>query len=528
MGKENPPARGKGMNQKGWFGLIVTARQMKGIEGKCLKYSLSMERLMENAGSAAAAAIRRIYTTEGKFVTIFCGRGNNGGDGFVVARKLAEGQANVVVVLTDGQPRTEQAQEMLTRITYMEIPVVEYGSDPDYLTERLAQTDLLVDAIYGSGFHGELDDYHRDICRLMNGVGAPVAALDIPSGLTADTGAADPYAIQAQYTIAFDSEKPADVLPFAARYCGKVITADIGIPPEAHEGVEEHFTVMDSEYVFSRLKKRPRETHKGNYGHLLVVGGCRRYMGAAVLSVLAAMRTGTGYVTLASTKEVCSTALPLLPEAVMLPLGQTREGQIAKEGLNDILDAVQRSTAVLIGNGLGPEQYPLVSAVLQDAHCPVIIDADGINALSQNISILKRAEPSIGLTPHIKEFSRLTDRTPTQIKQDPVTESLAFAKEYGVSVALKDAYTVTASASGHLWINTTGNAGMAKAGSGDVLAGIAGSLAAQGYPVAEALACGVWLHGLAGDYAARNRSQYGMLARDIIDSLCAVFSDYDR
>lgn len=487
-----------------------------------------MERLMENAGSAAATAIRRLYNTEGKFITIFCGRGNNGGDGFVVARKLAEGESNVVVVLTDGQPRTEQAQEMLTRITYMEIPVIEYGNDPAYLTERLAQTDLLVDAIYGSGFHGELDDYHRDICRLMNGVGVPIAALDIPSGLTADTGAADPYTIQAQYTIAFDSEKPADVLPFAARYCGKVITADIGIPPEAHEGVEEHFTLMDSDYVFSRLKKRPRETHKGNYGNLLVIGGCSRYMGAAVLAVLAAMRTGAGYVTLASTKDVCRAALACVPEAVMLPLAQTREGQIAKEGLNPILDAVQRSTAILIGNGLGPEKYPFVNAVLQEARCPVIIDADGINALSQNISILKRAECPVGLTPHIKEFSRLTDKTLPQIKTDPVGESLAFAKEHGVAVALKDAYTVTASAGGHLWINTTGNAGMAKAGSGDVLAGIVGSLTAQGHPVEEALACGVWLHGLAGDYAAQNHSQYGMLARDIIDSLCAIFSDYDR
>lgn len=510
--------------------MIVTAGQMKQIEANSLEYSLSMGRLMENAGSAAAAAIRRVYDVQGKYITVFCGKGNNGGDGFVAARRLTEAGANVVVVLTDGQPRTEQAKEMFERITYMEIPVVEYGEDPAYLTERLAETDFLVDAVYGSGFHGQLDDLHRDICRLITGVGVPVISLDIPSGVATDTGAADPYAIRARHTVVFDSYKPATVLPAAAKFCGEVTLADIGIPEEAHHDIAEKFTLMDDLHVFGELKKRLRETHKGDYGRLLVVGGCQRYMGAVTLCTLAAMRTGAGYVTLASTKEVCRTTLSRLPEAVMLPLRQTAEGTISAGAIDDILDAAGCSTALLAGNGLGTgqEARSIISAIVKNARCPVILDADGINAVCDNISIFKQAKCPLAVTPHVKEFSRLTGREVAQIKADPVTESLSFAKAYGVTVVLKDAYTITATPAGHVYINTTGNAGMAKAGSGDVLAGIIGSLAAQGHSPEEAAACGVWLHGMAGDYAARSCSQYAMLARDVIDALCAVFSDYDR
>lgn len=510
--------------------MIVTSLQMKQIEEQFLNYGLSMERLMENAGSAAATAIRRLFDVEGKFITLFCGRGNNGGDGFVVARRLTEWGANAVVVLTDGPPKTEQSKEMLERLTYMELATVEYGTDMEYLTQRLAETDLLIDAIYGSGFHGSLDEKHSSICRLMNGVGVPIVSLDIPSGVNADTGAADPQAIAATHTIVFDSQKPATVLPMTAQYCGQVHLADIGIPEEAHQGIQENFVLMDDAYVFTKLKKRQRNTHKGDYGRLLVVGGCQRYMGAVVLSTLAAMRCGAGYVTLASTKEVCRTTLARLPEAVMLPLHQTPTGDISAEDLDTLLEAAKHSTAILAGNGLGTgtDAQIIIGALLTHAQCPVILDADGINCLAMNITWLQQKTCPLILTPHCKEFSRLTGKSVPTLKSAAVLESLAFAKEHNATVALKDAYTVTAAPDSTIYINTTGNAGLAKAGSGDVLAGIIGALAAQGVSPTDAAACGVWLHGMAGDYAARNYSQYGMLARDVIGELCNVFSDYDR
>lgn len=332
---------------------ILTSEQMKTVERNSLNYSMSCERLMENAGSAAAAAIRRAADVEGRYVTIFCGRGNNGGDGFVAARRLSEAGANVAVVLTDGDPKTPEAAEMLRRIGVMDIAVVGYGDDPEYLTERLASTDLLVDAIYGTGFHGELDGRHRDVCRLINGVGVRVFALDIPSGVNADTGEADPCAVRAGMTVVFDSDKPATAMPAAAEYCGEVVVADHRHPAEAHEGVEPLFTLVDRGWVFDRLPRRRRDTHKGDYGKLLNVAGSQRYMGAAVLSTLAAMRSGAGYVTLASTKEVCRTVLPMLPEAVLLPLAQNPDGSLSYKAMDALLEAAERSTAVLVGNGLG-------------------------------------------------------------------------------------------------------------------------------------------------------------------------------
>ncbi|WP_101550066.1 MULTISPECIES: NAD(P)H-hydrate dehydratase [Anaerotruncus] len=509
---------------------ILTSEQMKTVERNSLNYSMSCERLMENAGSAAAAAIRRAADVEGRYVTIFCGRGNNGGDGFVAARRLSEAGANVAVVLTDGDPKTPEAAEMLRRIGVMDIAVVGYGDDPEYLTERLASTDLLVDAIYGTGFHGELDGRHRDVCRLINGVGVRVFALDIPSGVNADTGEADPCAVRAGMTVVFDSDKPATAMPAAAEYCGEVVVADIGIPPEAHEGVEPLFTLVDRGWVFDRLPRRRRDTHKGDYGKLLNVAGSQRYMGAAVLSTLAAMRSGAGYVTLASTKEVCRTVLPMLPEAVLLPLAQNPDGSLSYKAMDALLEAAERSTAVLVGNGLGtgPDACRIVYELVRRVSRPLVIDADGINALARNIDILKDKKAEVILTPHLMELSRLTTLPLEQLKPDPLTAGKAFAQEYGVTVVLKGAHTLTAAPGERVWINTTGNAGLAKAGSGDVLAGLVGALAAQGRSPEEAAACGVWLHGMAGDYAAGEFSQYAMLARDVIDALPRVFADNDR
>ena len=509
---------------------IVTSGQMKKIEENALHYALSYERMMENAGSEAAAAIRRRADISGRYITIFCGRGNNGGDGCVAARRLYESGANVAVILTDGAPKTGQAAVMLERIGDMDIAVVAYGEDQPYLTHRLAETDILIDAIYGTGFHGEFDERHRDICRLINGVDAETYALDIPSGVNADTGWADECAVRADATVVFDSDKPATAMPAAAAWCGEVIVADIGIPPEAHEGIERQFTLVDAAYVFGRLPRRRRDTHKGDYGKLLNVAGSQQYMGAAVLSTLAAMRTGAGYVTLASTKEVCRTALPLLPEAVMRPLRQNPDGSLSWQAMDELRSAMERATAILIGNGLGTgeDAVRIVSEVLTTARCPVVVDADGINALARNINILKRASCDVILTPHLAELSRLTTLPVEQLKADVLTAGRALACEYGVTVVLKGAYTLTAGPDGRVWINTTGNAGLAKAGSGDVLAGIIGALTAQGHSAPEAAACGVWLHGLAGDYAADSHSQYAMLARDVIDALPLVFADHER
>lgn len=509
---------------------IVTSEQMKKIEQNAVSCGLSMKQLMENAGSAAAMTIRREYKVEDRYVTIFCGRGNNGGDGFVVARRLCQAGANVAVILTDGAPRTEQAKVMFEMIRMMDIAISEYGVDPHYLAERLSKTDLLVDGIYGTGFHGELDDRHKDICRLLNEINVNTISLDVPSGVTCNTGYADNGAVRANLTVTFDSAKPACVFPASVEYCGKVVVADIGIPEEAHSDIISIYKMVDQTFVFDHLPKRRRRTHKGDYGKLLNVAGSQSYMGAAILSSLAGMRTGAGYVTLASTADVCRTALPQLLECVMMPLQASETGAISSDSMPDILSAANHSTAVLAGNGLGVSEdaCQIVYDLIREVKCPLILDADGINVLSKNIDILKQAGGPVVLTPHLMELSRLTGASIEQLKRDAVSVGRAFAEEYGITLVIKDAYTHTACANGQILINTTGNAGLAKAGSGDVLAGIIGALAAQGFSPESAAACGVWLHGAAGDLAACDYSQYGMLARDVIQKLPAVFLANNR
>lgn len=504
---------------------IVTSEQMKKIEQTANIGGISMERLMENAGSAAAMAIRREYEVEGCYVTIFCGRGNNGGDGFVVARRLCQAGANVAVILTDGAPRTAQAKAMYEMIRMMDIVIAEYGINPHDLAQRLAKTDLVVDGIYGTGFHGELDDKHKDICRLINGIDVTTVSLDIPSGVTCNSGYADEHAVRSNLTVTFDSAKPACAFPSTSEYCGKVVVADIGISEEAHDGIDIKYQIVDKNYVFETLPKRHRRTHKGDYGKLLNVAGSQSYIGAAILSSLAGIRTGAGYVTLASTERVCQTALPQLLECVMLPLETSTTGAISYDSMQEILTAASRSTAVLAGNGLGTSEdaFQIVNDLIREVKCPLILDADGINALSKNIDILMQAGGPVILTPHLMELSRLTGVPLGELKRDALSVGRSFAKKYGITLVIKDAYTNTACANGQILMNTTGNAGLAKAGSGDVLSGIIGALAAQGYSPEKAASCGVWLHGAAGDLAASSYSQYGMLARDVIGKLPEVF-----
>lgn len=510
--------------------LIVSANQMSFIEENAQRDGLTIQRMMENAGSAAAEFIRNRVEVNGRYVTVFSGNGNNGGDGFVCARKLYEAGADVAVILTDGAPKNAHAKQMLSLLSPMNISVSSFGEDPEFLTDRLAATDYLVDAVYGTGFHGELDEKHQAICRLINGIGVKTFSLDIPTGLTCDTGYTCQHTVRADYTIVFDSMKPATVFPACSEYCGETTLVDIGIPEHAREDILSNYELVDAGFVFGHLKKRERNSHKGTYGKLLNVAGSQPYMGAAALSTLAALRTGVGYATLASTKEVCRSSLSMIPEAVMLPLNQNAVGGISASSFAYIKSALSVSTAVLVGNGVGkaPETDQIIYSVIRAANCPTIIDADGINAVAENINILGETNTDIILTPHLMEFSRLSGHSIEEIQKNPTKLALEFAAQHNVILVLKGAYTYTITPAGKTYINTTGNAGLAKAGSGDVLAGIIGALAAQGHPPEIAASCGAWLHGAAGDLAALKSSQYGMLIREVIEQLGNVFLAHGR
>lgn len=509
---------------------VVTAAQMKQIEEKSLAYDLTYQRLMENAGCAAAAFIRRTFSLAELNCMIFCARGNNGGDGYVVARKLAEEGANIVIVQLDGPPVTDCAAVMYNTARLMELPILSFEADREKVLRFLEQTDIIVDAICGTGFKGALREAHRDACRAINNAIAAVISLDIPTGAECDNGAADPDAVRADFTIAFDSLKPVHVLPAAEPFCGKVEVVDIGIPAAAHEGIAAHFGETGTERVFQLLKPRAKDSHKGMFGKVLCIAGSSHYRGAAVLACTAALRAGAGLVCLASVEEACAATVTHLPEATLLPLPKSAAGGIDADAAAPLLESqLAGAQSVLFGCGLGNTMHTLrlLEYVLAKARCPVVIDADGINALAQNIHVLQSAEAPVLITPHPGEMARLCGCGAQEISADRQGVATRFATEHGVTLVLKGSGTVIAAPDGGLLLCPTGNPGLAKGGSGDILAGMLAAFLAQGLAPADASHCAVHLHGLAADYTAARRSQYGMLPSELLDDLAMIFLEHN-
>ena len=496
---------------------------MKQIEQRGAEMGISTLRMMENAGSAAATFLRKNLDVAKRNCMVFCGRGGNGGDGFVTARKLYQWGANVLVVLTDGVPTVEDSHQMLERLSSMHIPILNYQQERQTVISYLSGADLVVDAIYGMSFHGELDSLHREICQLINSSTAAVIALDIPSGVNALTASYDPDCIQADFTIVFDSFKPAHLFPAEIPCLGKLHLVDIGIPEAAHEGFENRFVHCDEETLLYYLPPKASNSYKGSNGRLLNIAGSMGMAGAAVLSTSAALRSGAGYVTLAIPETLYPHVTPHLVSSVCLLL---QEGQ----QLSAIQTALPRNDAVAIGCGLGsfPSVQRLVRHLAECCPLPLILDADGINALAQDIDILKRAASPRILTPHLGEFSRLIQKPVEEIKANRIELAKEFSQEYNAILVLKGANTVVTSPDGMVYVNQSGCPGLAKAGSGDLLTGIIASLTAQGIAPYAAAVCGVYLHGLAAERCAARLSCYGMQPMDILTDLCEFFAENGR
>ncbi|MGI6403728.1 MAG: NAD(P)H-hydrate dehydratase [Oscillospiraceae bacterium] len=543
---------------------VVTSAQMKQIEENSLRYDLTFQRLMENAGSAAAAFLRRTFKIQDRNCIIFCAKGNNGGDGLVVARKLTENDVNVVVTLLDGLPTSPEAMEMYRLLDAMGVPILGFEQAADKLASWLTQTDLVVDAICGTGFQGELREHHRRACDLINQSACAVVSLDIPTGVECDSGQIARGAVKADFTLVFDSLKPAHVLPGSKEQCGAIEVLDIGIPDEAREGIvyanydsqEEEPPPLEQEpspsaistvemppqapvtrgkmtlsQAFERIPPRREDSHKGTYGKLVNVAGSARYRGAAILSTLGALRCGTGLVTLCSTEPVCAAVSAHAPEAILLPLAQNDIGTLdGTLPLSPLTQCLEEADAVVFGCGLGNNLHTarLLEHVLKNTTCPVVLDADGINAVAGNIHVLKEAKAPLLLTPHPGEMARLAGCDIAQVEANREEMALDFARQHHVTVVLKGPRTLIASPDGALTVNETGNSGLAKGGSGDLLAGMIGALLAQGMAPHYAAAVGVFLHGMAADRTAKRLSRTAMLPRDVLEDLAGIFLEQGR
>lgn len=479
---------------------VLTKALIKESEEAAVKSgAFSFKELMFIAGNRAAEIINQRFNCQNKKIAVVCGKGNNGGDGCVIARWLYELGADVTVITPMGAPTTENAAYYYSKLE----PIKKSSS-------LSGKYDIIVDALFGIGIDRELDS---KICSLINEINLADAhriSVDIPSGVESDSGRVLGAAVKADLTVTFIALKPCFLLPDGSEFCGKTVVADIDVPISSCE------YLTTEKPVFS---KRPKNSHKGNFGTALLICGSYGMAGAAILSARAALRSGVGIAKCVLCEGIYPAFTAAVPEAVCLPVKQTDNGTLTQD--LDIPALTKKSTALLFGCGVGQSEttFNILKNILENAEIPTVIDADGINLLSNSINLLKKSKAPIILTPHSGEMARLCGKTVAEIEQNRVAYARNFAKEYGCTVVLKGANTIIAEQTGEITFNLTGNAGMATGGSGDVLAGITVSLLAQGIPVTNAVKAAVYLHGEAGDKATARKGERAALPSDVIDEL---------
>ena len=495
----------------------VTSFSMKIAEGIAVEKGSSYLDLMEAAGKGAFLALCASFDPAGKKVLILCGKGNNGGDGLVLARYLKEAGANVSVAFLLGDSLSPLSRSNF----YLIEKSVPFLSEKEEIKKALTSAELIVDAVFGTGFSGELPKNCKELFSIANQSNALKIALDIPSGINSDNGFTDKDAFCANRTYTFGAKKPCHVFKESAPFCGVVEVIDIGISPSVFESISGTVDLITKEQAQSAIPKRFPTSHKGSYGTLLALCGALSMPGAAMMSVASALRCGAGLVKAGVVSGLVSLLAVKTPEAVFLPLPTSKNGSISENALPFLRDAMPSATAILVGCGIGVngDTEALVHFLIQNSTVPLVIDADGLNCLSKHISWLKEKKAPILLTPHMKEMSRLCGYDLETIRSRRFDVASRFAAEYDVTLVLKDSNTVIASPDGKLSLSVLGNSGLSKGGSGDVLAGMIASFLAQGALPYSAALTGVYLHGAAADIAAKTLTEYSLLPSDVIETI---------
>lgn len=502
---------------------IVTGTQMQALDRRTItEAQIPALVLMERAGAGVAAFLQdRFGPLRGKTVTILCGKGNNGGDGFVVARLLRQRHVKVTVLLLAPVPDLSRDAAVMYRrwLRVAGKSASKSFRSSDLTGPILASSDLVIDALLGTGLSTEVTGMYRNAIELMNRSGRPVIAVDMPSGIHADNGALLGQAVRATATVTFGLPKLGLYLGAGIDHAGAIHVIDIGIPAAYIDAIDSRIIVLTKELVAKALPARPASSHKGTFGHAGILAGSVGKTGAAALAARAALRMGTGLVTVATPSSVNDVLEAKLLEAMTLPLPETKARSLARSGLDRVLAFMRARTAIAVGPGISthPETVELVQSLMKHLDRPSVLDADALNALASRASLLTECKIPPILTPHPGEMARLeVDATSQTVNADRIGTARRFARERGVFVVLKGARTVIARPDGLLAICPTGNPGMATAGTGDVLTGMVVGLLAQGIPAWEAACAATYLHGSAGDLAAQQLGQAGMLASDLI------------
>jgi len=502
---------------------VVNSKEMAFIDRVTIrKYGIPSLELMEKAGRAVAFRVRENFK-KGK-VIILVGPGNNGGDGLVAARYLKRYRFKVKIYLPwEEHNMSDEARSELERIKRSNIPYV--------FTTEIKNEDIkdaiILDALFGTGLKREISGRIAEIIDLINNSGNPVVAVDIPSGISSDDGSIMGRAIKADITVTFGLPKRGHLLYPGSQYSGRLYVEDIGFPEELINSKDLRVELLEKEFVKKLIPQRKRYSHKGTYGHLLIIAGSRGKTGACLLAARAALRSGAGLVTVGVPESLLQVFESRVTDEMCLGLPDRGDGTLRKDAVDIILEFVKkRGRAIAIGPGIGvtEDTKGIIKELIERIEVPMVIDADGINCLQGMAEILKNKKADIVLTPHPGEMARLTGLQIEEIERRRIDLPQEFSLNYGLTIVLKGVPTVIGH-NGYTYINPTGNPGMAKAGSGDVLTGIIGGLMAQGLTSLDSAILGVYLHGLAGDIGASHKGEHSLLASDIIEYIPEGFKE---
>jgi NAD(P)H-hydrate epimerase len=510
---------------------ILSSLEMAAVDrGAQKRAHIPSHLLMERAAEGVASLAAEVWPDASRAV-VLCGPGNNGGDGLAAARLLKDHRVRTeVFLLAPREALRGNAKTNLERADSASIEIAELGSRVSWtnLTGSLSACDFVVDALFGTGLSRALAGPVRKAVEAANASGRPILSVDVPSGLSGDTGKILGAAIRAAWTAAIAAPKHCHVLYPARELCGEIAVVDIGIPDDLVEIPKHKFHLITGEAIAPLFPPRPPDSHKGSFGHLAVVAGGRGKAGAALLSAHAALRAGAGLVTIACPESLEPRYTAALPEAMTLPLPE-KEGALDASAARPLLSFLRRCDAAAVGPGLGtaPGAVSVVEAIADGGNIPVLFDADALNALARSPGRLKRRKATAVITPHPGEAGRLLSISGRAVQADRLACARELARRTGAIALLKGAATLTADPAGNVWLNPTGSPALATAGSGDVLTGVAGAFLAAGLEGADAAVAAAFVHGLAGERSARRVGERATTASDLPDEIGGVLRDFE-
>jgi hydroxyethylthiazole kinase-like uncharacterized protein yjeF len=513
---------------------VLDARRMRAADAAAVRRGVPSATLMENAARGVSDLIGREFAAWRRIVVV-CGPGNNGGDGLAAAR-LLHGMGLAVRVFTLGDPDAYRADAQANALRAREVGIalepLPRARGAASLPRALGEADGVVDALFGTGLDRALTGPAGRTVAAINAAGRPVVAADVPSGLFSDTGEVRGRAIRAAATVAFAAPKVCHVLPPARRLCGRLFVADIGIPAEHLARPRHRLFLATAGAVRALLPPRDPGAHKRDFGSVAVIAGSPGKIGAAVLAARGALRGGAGLVTVFCPASLETVIVAALPEAMTAGIAE-EDGSLASTAGTDLLARLEDFDAAVLGPGLGtsPGTVAAIRAVVSRSRLPLVLDADGLNAFSGQPRALSRRRGPTVATPHPGEAGRLLGRPARDVQSDRLAAARALAKASRCCVLLKGEASLTATPEGRVVVNPTGSPLLATAGSGDVLAGVLGALAAGGLPVEDAAAAAAWLHGAAAENLTRTLGDAGLLASEVADAVPRVrreLRDRDR